>query len=617
MSKAIEQAAQFGLRTILCTPNAEAPPWLRQKDPYILGGNEHGPFDYGGRKGWCLNCRTYTDACDRIADAMGRHFGGNSNIIGWQLDNEPGFPFMCYDRNCLAGFQRWLQARYGSLDRLNEAWGNSFWSMIYNRWEQVEFALNRADGIMNPAQKLDYRRFFSDTFSRFLRRQAEILRPHIGGAPIWTNWPNPSWSVNVFESADYLDATSWDNYAPLPGITDPREQFVASRHNDLSRCAGPNQQFFISEQMPNIPAHAPLESIRLQTYANLAHGANGTIYFEWRPPLGGAEQGHPSVLQMDGSFNPAEPVLRRICRELASVGPPFADATTESDVAMIYCFDNQWHQGFWSGTDDYEAEFERTYKGAKKIARNIDIIPLARDLGRYRIVFAPGLQIISDENAARLRSYVEKGGILMLNTRAGTRDPDNRLREELPPGPFAEMCGLRVNAFSGKLAMANNRVLDATDQPVELTFGIRFNGHDKVFTVATAMEEIELRGAEVLATFQGDRMTGRPAITVNRFGHGHVVYVAANSFDIGLYEQLADILRERFAIEPLLPVPFGVEVVSRQAGNVTYLFVLNLTDKPRSITLPSPMKEVIGDTVMEGKMTLAPLDTWILVRQSA
>ena len=291
MERAIALAARHGIKTLLCTPTASVPPWIFQDHPEVLGGNERGPFRYGARKGYCTNSPQMLAAADRIVDAMGRRFGDNPHIAGWQLDNEPGFPFVCYDDRCLAAFRRWLCTRYQTLDRLNEAWGTSFWSHRYSDWEQIDFPINVGDGAWNPGQKLDYRRFFSDSFIQYLKRQGERLRPYIGDRFVCTNWPDTSWSVDLYAAAEILDATAWDNYSRPPGLVDWRDQLHAGMHHDISRAAGPHGRFLVSEQSAQVPAHADPEGIHLQTWTDVAHGALGAIFFEWRPPLGGAEQG--------------------------------------------------------------------------------------------------------------------------------------------------------------------------------------------------------------------------------------------------------------------------------------------------------------------------------------
>ena len=52
----------------------------------------------------------------------------------------------------------------------------------------------------------------------------------------------------------------------------------------------------------------PLEGLRLQAYDDLAHGAHGQLYFEWRRPLAGNEEHRPSFIKgFDGQINPIRP----------------------------------------------------------------------------------------------------------------------------------------------------------------------------------------------------------------------------------------------------------------------------------------------------------------------
>jgi beta-galactosidase len=124
MDRAIAVADRCRIQAILATPTASVPPWLRQHHPDVLGGNEKGPFTYGGRKGYCTNSPAYLDACARITTALAKHYGQHPGVIGWQLDNEPGIPFLCSDANCLRAFRAWLRRRYGTLDALDKTWND-------------------------------------------------------------------------------------------------------------------------------------------------------------------------------------------------------------------------------------------------------------------------------------------------------------------------------------------------------------------------------------------------------------------------------------------------------------------------------------------------------------
>ncbi|HEX2950769.1 MAG TPA: beta-galactosidase [Armatimonadota bacterium] len=612
MDEAIELAAQYGVSTVLCTPTASVPPWLRQAHRDVMGGNEKGPFDYGARKGYCTNSPAMLDAAERVVTAMAEHYGQNPHIIGWQLDNEPGYPFTCFDTNSLMAFQCWLKEKYQTVDKLNSAWGGAFWSHMYNDWSQIEFPANRPDGTWDPGQWLDYRRFFSDSFYSYLQRQAAILRQHIGDRFIFTNWPNTMWSVNVFQTAaGILDATAWDNYTATPGVSNFHDQFFACMNHDLARCAGPDQHFLLAEQSSQVPAHALPEGVRLQTYLDLAHGAGGNIFFEWRPPVSGAEQGYISVLQLDGSFGPAYEQHRKIGQELAHLGPILAGAKTEADVAMLFSYYNQWAQGFWCGANGYDAEFDRYYRGMKALQRNIDVIPPDRELGNYRVVIAPNFRMVTDDIAKKLASYVAGGGILVLNLQAGTRDEFDRLREMVSPGVFTKLAGITIPSHVSKDAMAGNLILGKIDQGIDDTLSITFDGTQQGYPPRTVLEGIQCTSAEVLATFVGGRMTGKPAATINSYGKGHVVYVGTDSLDIRFYEAVARAIADRFSIEPLLAVPRGMEIVTRKKDDNEYYFLLNLTEKEQHVSLPQPMQDMITANIYEGTVSVGPLDVLV------
>jgi beta-galactosidase len=608
MDEAISLANEHGIDVILGTPTAAVPPWLYQAHPDVLTGNRNGPHNYGGRKGYCTESPNYIEACTRIVTALSKHYGHQKGVIGWQLDNEPGFPFEAYDPVLERAFQGCLKNRYGTLDALNREWNGAFWSNHYSDWSQIRFPVNSAEGGWQPAITLAYRQFFSDSFSRHLRRQAAILRKFAQDQFIFTNWPAATWSVDVFGAAEYLDAAAWDNYVAAPGLSDFRRQYIAGFNNDFCRCAGPHQRFLCAEQIAYVPAGASQAGLRLQSYINLAHGSHGHLYFEWRRPARGGEQARPSLIKrFDGSINPGKPVFEQVGKEFRRLDARLNGATTRSDIALVYDFTNQWSQGFWSvGTTDrrYDGEAMRYYNGFKALQRNIDIVPRTADLSAYRLVIAPNLHLVDDEAVASFERFVSAGGILVLNYRAGTQNMDNSMRPVLPPGPFAKMAGVRVESCLDLLEFG---MLDRSG------FGITFGGESSVFHPRTMMEPLTVNGAETVATFVGGRMAGKPALARNRHGNGWVFYAGADSDDVRFYETLARVVAGTGRLRPLLEAPQGVEVVTRESSEETYYFLLNLTETSRDgIVLPRPMEDLLSGRTEITTISLGPLDVCVL-----
>ena len=126
------------------------------------------------------------------------------------------------------------------------------------------------------------------------------------------------------------------------------------------------------------------------------------------------------------------------------------------------------------------------------------------------------------------------------------------------------------------------------------------------------MEEFQPHGAETIGTFLGHGMAGKSAVTVNHFGKGHVVYVAAEIEDQNFYDELFMRLAGRFQIPPLLAAPKEVEVVSRHTRGCDYLFLLNLSDQLQTIRVPETGSEIIRRQPVGAEVSLPPFGVSIL-----
>lgn len=617
MDHAIQIATKHGIGVVLGTPTASVPPWLYQLHPDVLSGNEHGLYTYGGRKGYCTSSSNYETACTRIVTALAEHYGHSPEVIGWQLDNEPGYPFQAFDPESERAFRVWLQQRFGTLEALNRAWNGAFWSNEYTDWSQIHLPINSAEGGWQPAVSLAYREFFSDTFLNHLRRQARIIHSRTENQFVFTNWPAPTWSVNVFSAGEeFLDATAWDNYVSAPGLSEFHRQYTSAFLSDFSRCAGPHQRFLCAEQNAYVPPNAEPEGLRLQAYMDLAHGAHGHFYFEWRRPLAGNEQYRPSFIKgFDGALNPGGEKLKQICRECARIGPRLAKARTLADIALLFDFTNHWAQGFGSigpTQTRYDAEVPRYYQGFKILQRNIDVVPLSVDYSQYKLLLAPNLRLIDDKTVDRLLAFVAAGGTLVLNNRAGTQYLDSSMRRALAPGPFADAAGVHSVAMLDLVEYNPQR--GDYDKSLEQELGVAYSGSRTVFKPRTIVESLVLHGAEAVATIQGGgALSGRPAVTRNQYKSGWIYYAGLDSSEEEFYHALAQIVGSAAKLQPLVDAPYGVDVTSRQDSDHTYYFLLNMTaERKDDIELPESMDDIVSDRKGITRISLEPLGVAVL-----
>lgn len=607
LDTALELAHRHGIAVLLGTPTAAVPPWLHASHPDVLGGNEKGLYTYGGRKGFSLFSPAMRSAAEKLIREMAKRYGSHPAIVGWQLGNEPGYPMEEFDPIAEVAFRSWLKQRYGTLDKLNATWSGAFWSNTYDSWDEIVFPTNSPEGGWYPTLRLDYRRFFSDSFLNWLRMEEKIVREHAQGQFIYTNWPDTRWSVDIREAQSFLDAAAWDNYAKMPGTAPAYEVLYAGMDHDLCRCSRSDQHYFVSEQPALSDADVPVASVRLSTFIDAAHGSHGTVFFEWRPPLIGSERGYYSMMEADGTPGISADIFRRMKSEFSLLNPHLAGTRTVADVALLYSYTNQWEQGSsWTdkGKRNYDGICQQYYAGARSLQRNVDVVGFDHDLSGYRLLFAPALRDISDEQSEALIQFVRNGGTLVLDHGAGTLDASGRLRTAIEPGPFRAAAGARVWASSGSHA-----------QPHAIT--LQFEGTKRKFSVGNEIARIELEGATALATFSGEGIEGSPAITIHPCGKGSVVFVGAEFTDHQLFAELARTLASRLSLLPLLAVPDGVSVLSRTTGKEELLFVLNLNRRPCEVTLPSPMRNLLTQTTASGRIQIGALDLAVLARKQA
>ena len=140
---------EHGVQVMVGTPTAAPPAWLTSTYPEVLGTDEDGKRKaHGQRKHFNHHSRLYREYSDKIVKKMVEAFAGHPALHSWQIDNEmSGFD---YGSETLEHFHAWLEARYGTVENLNQKWGLEFWSQAYNRFDQVPLVVSKVGSIQTP-----------------------------------------------------------------------------------------------------------------------------------------------------------------------------------------------------------------------------------------------------------------------------------------------------------------------------------------------------------------------------------------------------------------------------------------------------------------------------------
>ncbi|TDQ64388.1 beta-galactosidase [Maritalea mobilis] len=449
LDQAIDTLANAGLKIVLGTPTATPPRWMLTKHPDMLAVDAEGrPRKFGSRRHYCFSHEGYKQECARIVGLLAERYGDHPAICAWQTDNEYGChdTTISYSDAARDAFQHWLKTRYGTVEALNQAWGNVFWSMEYGAFDEVDLP-NLTVTEPNPAHQMAFRRFSSDQVVAFNKLQVDLIRAQTD-APIIHNYMGRITDFDHFKVGQDLDIASWDSY-PLGFLEDrinEDEAFKAAYfkqghpdfqafHHDLYRAVG-RGRWWVMEQQPGAVNWAPYNPaplpgmVRLWATEAFAHGAESVLYFRWRQAPFAQEQMHTGLYLPNDHPNIAAHEAEQVVRDLSILQ---TDQIQPARVALMFDYESQWGteiQPQGQGFDYFDLVFHH-YKALRRLGVNIDIVPPnAENLAAYDIIFAPGVMTLSASQQAALR---DSGAKVVLGPRTNAKTEEFAIPQALAP----------------------------------------------------------------------------------------------------------------------------------------------------------------------------------------
>jgi len=601
--RAIATLGRHGIKTIFGTPTAAPPKWLTHKYPEVLDVLATGqPVNDQSRRQYCYNSPVYRRFSREIVEALARHYRDNTNIIGWQIDNEMNNENPeCYSESCRTAFRTWLRKKYGTLDELNARWGTVFWSQLYSDWAQVDLPFP-TPAYHNPGLMLDFKRFISDSATDYLNNQVKILRRYRPDDFLTHNGVFKNINYHAFSRG--LDLYAYDNY---PTFEDsPRYPIGAM----LTLVRGLNVRFMIMEQLTGPAGQTYLlrtprpGETRLWAMQTVAHGADGLLHFRWRSARRGAEEYWYGVLDHDNVPRARFEDFKEEGQELQKIGPQIVGSKIVSEIAAIKDFESQWvfDNQFLTKEIDISAVYEALFQAASEQRYNIDYIGPDADLSNYKLVFAPQLALMDDKLARRLQRFVEQGGTLVMSAHSAIKDRDNAFTAETIPIGLTNLFGIELDSFQ-------------TYQPPSGTNNdVHFDDGSEV-PVNVFAEVLHPTTARIMGRWERDYLKGSPAATEQRFGKGKAIYYGS-LFDLDATRYLIKRYAGETGLKPLLAdVPAQVEVTRRTNGRTDFYFLLNHGDSPATVNVGDGYIDVLTSQAVSTSLKLAPFDYRVLKRE--
>jgi beta-galactosidase len=611
----MERLAAKNFYAFLATPSGAKPRWMSVKYPEIRRINARGDRElHGERHNHCFTSPVYRDKVRIINTKLAERYKGHKALAGWHISNE--YSGACYCDYCLDAFRAFLKSRYPTLDALNLAYWAAFWSHKFQAWEQIDPRESPVDAL-----KLDWARFVTHQTVDFMKHEIAPLKAATPSLPCTTNMMSTFEGLDYWRFMDVCDRVAWDAYPTVHGPDSWRQGVWLSFVHDMYRAMKGGLPWILMESTPSVTNWQPTPQLkkpgqhRQEMLLAVSHGADATMYFQWRKSLGAFEKMHGAVVDHEGTER------TRVFKEVAAHGAflkqldPVVGTTVRPQVALVHDWEVRWalthtqgprqQPGRWAFDKEYVETCVDHYRPFWKLGVPVDVIESLTDFSPYKLVVAPMLFMLKPGVAERLESFVKGGGSLVLTyLSAMVNETELVFRGGWPGGGLRKVVGIW------------NEEIDSLypDPPQRIVGTGALAGE---FPVRHYCELVHLEGATALATYKNDFYAGMPALTVNRYGTGRVYYLAARPAGDTFLDAFATLMLKEVGLTRTLDVdlPEGVTVQQRSGGGRTFYFLHNFRHEPRVLDLGGLKLKEIGDgRVLTGRTTLEPFAALVLER---
>ncbi|HET6455846.1 MAG TPA: beta-galactosidase trimerization domain-containing protein, partial [Armatimonadota bacterium] len=230
------------------------------------------------------------------------------------------------------------------------------------------------------------------------------------------------------------------------------------------------------------------------------------------------------------------------------------------------------------------------------------ILPMA-DLEPYKMIFSPFLAALDEPRGIegkeglrkRLRAWIKAGGTWIVGPLADVRTMAGVKFTHSPYGSLEEWAGVYCK-------------YEIPGDPHE--FGIRWNdGRESEGSVW--YDGLELRGAEALATYTNGPLAGLAAVTKCTLGKGQIIMLGTMPQPEDLKALLLSIAKEA-GVTPVADASENLVVIPREGSGIKGLVAIEVENRPATLTLPSPMTDLLTGKSRKGKVEVPAYGVMVL-----
>lgn len=593
--KVVDECKKRGIYVIMGTPAACPPVWLSKKHPGVYAQFIDGTQGHNGsRRLTCFADENYIYYGDRITEMMAREFGGDENVIGWQIDNEINAVLNeagCVCPSCVAMFRKWAEKRFGGdIEKFNREVCTGVFSTGADSFDELDRPYKQWT---NPGYKALWLQFKQWQALEYISRQRGIIKKY-SSAPVGTDTMPTFSALSYAETSRRMDVMQFNHYyyGNYPDV----EMWL----NYLYNCR--KEPFWLTETSccwngsERSNYMRPAGFVEMNGWFALVSGAENVNYWLWRTHYGAHELMHGAVIQSNGRDSHVSAEVMRLSREIKEHSDFIAD--TRPVYSGLYVM--------LSGEADIEFTTQSLYDldgsvfryasaAAGKIARPLlerrlrpAFIPENGDFSDGKVLFTPFITCLeNDALGEKILRWVRGGGIWIA-------------------GPLTD---IRTAAHAKYRDKATGVLEEAADAVIEFTLPAYKKGDGGAKTIGIDYLGVSSEAeqfcfdaikpgakAKTIMTYENESyLDGYAAAAETPYGKGKIIMLGC----LPCGETLCALIENAAAgtgIKPFAKASRNVSVICREGGyGVVYAFTETNCEKG-AFTVPFD-----GTDILSGK----------------
>ena len=327
------------------------------------------------------------------------------------------------------------------------------------------------------------------------------------------------------------------------------------------------------------------------------YGSQMICGWTWQTMHGGEEQYTEGMLDWDGIPNRKYDEYKQIATEFKKIEQYFP-YKPQPEIGLAFSFPSQIVSSAFPEPHDGQLQncFSIFY------FRNMDtkVVEVGRSntLSDYKMLMLPGVAVMDEATAAKIRSYVSNGGTVIMTGNSAVEDEHGQVFRTTRPGRLADVFGIRIGGFEEPEALNEIGRDGLKGKKIKLTYKGK-----KIDSETPRFDVVESKGADVLGSITSlDK--DYPIITSNKYGKGRAIYVGISAKGEILNPILDELIAE-LNIKKGPEVP--KDVLARQIDSKHFLY-MNLSGDTKEILLKGTLHSVLTDKNYTDKLTIAPYE---------